>query len=224
LENKINILSTRLLSNQKQRLLEAGFEVAEIDFIVTESISFELKVSSDFLIFTSQNAVKSVIQHQHFSSVKSKKCFCVGQKTKQLLEENEFEVIHFSEYAEELATFILAHCLKNSFTFFSGNLRRDTVPEALTKGNIVFREIGVYQTILKPQKIKVKSDGILFFSPSAVESYLTANTIENEMCFCIGTTTANVLVSELRDKTKNIQIASKPLVEHVIDEVIKYYK
>ena len=65
-----------------------------------------------------------------------------------------------------------------------------------------------------------KLDGILFFSPSAVESYLKLNTIKEEMCFCIGETTAEALENK---KIKNIIIADKPSVENVIYEVLEYY-
>lgn len=221
LKNKTCILSTkRLFSHQKQLLLDANFEVIESDFIQIEFKPFELKSTTDFLIFTSQNAVKSVVQNQKFIFLKTIKCFCVGQKTKELLEEKGFEVLHFSEYAEELAAYILAHYSKSSFTFFSGNLRRDTLPEAMSKANIVFTEIEVYQTILKPQKINLKTDGILFFSPSAIESYLMDNGITNEICFCIGTTTAE----GLKHRTQNIQIAPQPIVDSVIKLAISLMK
>ena len=65
-----------------------------------------------------------------------------------------------------------------------------------------------------------KLDGILFFSPSAVESYLKLNAIKEEMCFCIGETTAESLENK---KVKKIIIAEKPSVENVIYEVIEYY-
>jgi len=44
-----------------------------------------------------------------------------------------------------------------------------------------------------PKGGEKRFDGILFFSPSAVESYLKSNTIKDEMCFCIGETTAEAL-------------------------------
>ena len=88
------------------------------------------------------------------------------------------------------------------------------------ENEIIFNEIEVYQTNLTPQKITKKLDGILFFSPSAVESYLNLNSIKDETCFCIGETTAEALENK---KIKNIIIAEKPSVENVIDEVVKYY-
>jgi uroporphyrinogen-III synthase len=108
----------------------------------------------------------------------------------------------------------------HSFTFFSGNIRKNTLPDLLNENYINWNEVVVYETTLNPKVITEKIDGILFFSPSAVKSYLKENKLENETCFCIGTTTAKAL----ENKTKNIKTASKPLVENVVKEVIKYYK
>ena len=221
MENNISILSTRkLLSNQKQFLLNAGFKVQDEDFIQIQLLTFDITAVNDFLIFTSQNAVKSIVQNENYSFLKSKKCFCVGTKTKRLLEHNGFEVVYYFDYAEELAAHIVLHFSKNSFTFFSGNLRRDTLPDAFSKANIVYKEILVYQTKLTSQKVKHQVNGILFLSPSAIESYLQENSLSNEICFCIGTTTAE----SLKDKTEHIQIAFEPTIESVLEAVITYYK
>ena len=74
------------------------------------------------------------------------------------------------------------------------------------------------ETPLTPQNIKGENvDAILFFSPSGVESYLKDNKIKNEICFCIGETTA----SALENKTKNIIIAEQPTIEDVIEVIIR---
>jgi len=80
-------------------------------------------------------------------------------------------------------------------------------------------EIEVYETEPTPLAVG-KSDGILFFSPSAVESYLKQNTITNQMCFCIGQTTANAL----QNVTKNTVVANKPTIENTIIQSINHYK
>jgi uroporphyrinogen-III synthase len=61
----------------------------------------------------------------------------------------------------------------------------------------------------------------MFFSPSAVESYLSNNKIKKETCFCIGSTTASALEAK---KIKNIVIPEVPTIEDVIIEVIQHYK
>lgn len=221
MQNQIRILSTKkLLSNQKQFLLNANFNILEANFIKTENKPFELKTVNDNLIFTSQNAVLSILENQDAIKLKDKNVFCVGIKTKALLEENGFNVIAHTGYAADLAEIITLIYTKESFTFFSGNLRRDTLPDFLKEANVKFNEIEVYETHLTPQKINTPLDGILFFSPSGVESYLKGNKIKNEMCFCIGTTTAEAL----QNTTKNIIIANQPTVENTIIQCINEYK
>ena len=221
MNNPIKILSTKiLLSHQKQALLDAGFTVTEAHFIKTENSDFDLNGIKDNLIFTSQNAAQSVLLHPKLEELKTKNVFCVGIKTKALLEENGFNVDVYVDYASDLAEIITLIYSNESFTFFSGNLRKETLPKALKAAKVNFNEIQVYETTLTPQKIKTAVDGILFFSPSAVESYLAANKIKNEICFCIGETTA----SSLDTITRNIIVADQPSVENVIEDVIEEFK
>jgi uroporphyrinogen-III synthase len=217
----IQILSTKKLSGeQKQALKNANLEVLEADFIKTQNKSFELKDLNENLIFTSQNAVHSILSNPKAEELKSKNVFCVGLKTKILLSENGFNVVAYTGYATDLAEIITLIYGRESYTFFSGNLRRETLPQALKDADVKFNEIKVYETTLQPQKIKTAVDAILFFSPSGVESYLKDNTIKKETCFCIGETTAEAL----NKITKNIIIADQPTVEDVIEDVIEEYK
>jgi uroporphyrinogen-III synthase len=219
------ILSTKvLLSYQKQVLTDVGIEVLESNFIEVETKNFELNGIKDNLIFTSQNAVQSFLTHPQFeenkSELQSKKAFCVGVKSKTILTDAGFEVVAYADYASYLAEIISLIYANGSYTFFSGNLRRETLPLALKNAGIEFNEIEVYETQLKPHKIKETVDAILFFSPSGVASYLKDNTIKKELCFCIGETTAEALENK---NIKNIIIAEFPSVENVITEVKEYY-
>lgn len=218
---QINIVSTKKLSqNQKKLLLDANFALIEEEFIETKIKNFELSNINKNLIFTSQNAVQSILQHPKCDELKGKNVFSVGMKTKDLLTENGFNVVAYTGYASDLAEIISLIYSNETFTFFSGNLRRDILPETLKENAIVFNEIEVYETNLTSKKVNSKLDAILFFSPSAVESYFQLNTIKNEMCFCIGETTAEALENK---KIKNIVIADKPSIENVIAELVKYY-
>lgn len=222
--NQISILSTKTLSTeQRQALLNANFDVLEQDFIEIENQNFELKEINQNLIFSSQNAVLSLMEQLGWEVLKSKNVFCVGIKSKELLEQNGFKVDVYMDYASELSEIITLIYNKETFTFFSGNLRKETVPKALKNSGIIFNEIETYQTKLAPYKIssEEKFDGILFFSPSGVESFLTDNKIKNEICFCIGETTAEALEN---NKIKNVVLAETPSVDHVIIEVLEYYK
>ena len=131
----IQILSTKtLLNNQKQALVNANFNVIEVDFIHTKSQAFKLNEINDNLIFTSQNAVQSFLLDPKSEDLKTKNVFCVGLKTKILLSESGFNVIAYTGYAADLAEIITLIYANESYTFFSGNLRRETLPEALKEG------------------------------------------------------------------------------------------
>lgn len=219
--NNTRILSTKiLLPNQKQFLLNANFSVVEADFITTKTLSInKSSVINEALIFTSQNAVNTVLDFDNLSELKNKKVFCVGIKTKALLESNGFTVEAYTGYAEDLAEIISLVYSDLSYTFFCGNLRRDILPEMLKENGITFNEIKVYETILTPQKINSKFDGIVFYSPSGVESYTKENKITDETCFCIGHTTAKAL----EHYTQNIIVANQPSVENVIIQCINNF-
>lgn len=223
MEKQTSILSTKTLSSQQRKMfIDSDIDILEEDFIQIENNDFELKNINENLIFSSQNAVLSLMEHRNWEQLKNKNVFCVGIKSKELLEQNGFKVDVYMDYASELAEVITLIYNKETFTFFSGNLRKETLPKALKDAQIKFNEIEVYQTKLVSFKISSaeKFDGVLFFSPSGVESYLKDNKIKSETCFCIGETTANAL----EKITKNIIISQIPTIEDVIVEVIEYYK
>ncbi len=214
------ILSTKKLSKAlKKKFSDAKIELVEKNFIQTKSISFETPQLNDYLVFTSKQAVKSVLKSD-VKNVHSISCLCVGSKTRNFLEKKGFTVIESADYAEDLIQIIDSKYKSSSFTFFCGNIRKNTIPNYFQQNKIAYNETIVYETKLKPHQIKEPFDGVLFFSPSGVNSFLEKNSLKNRICFCIGTTTAKAL----ENRTKNIVIASQPTVEHVINEVIKYYK
>src|SRR5690606_22622899 len=139
----------------------------------TKTIRFSIEKTSENLIFTSKNAVKSVLPFK--SELENKDVFCVGSKTKSFLEKKGFHVVASEENAKALALKIKTQFNTQSFTFFCGNMRKSTLPEILKENNIELNEIIVYKTKLKSHKISIQTDAILFFSPSAIESYLKEN-------------------------------------------------
>src|SRR5690606_28067523 len=211
LKKQTCILSTKKLkSNQKSFLLNAGLSVIEADFIKISLLPFQLKKLPDLLLFTSQNAVESVLNNEKANDLKNIPAICVGFKTRKLLDENGLKVLGSEEYAQQLAPTIQEEYSKEHIAFFAGNIRRNTLPEAMQEKDISFDEYLVYQNDESSVKIEAKTDGILFYSPSGIKSYLKQNTITHQMCFCIGTTTADAL----KGITENIVIANEQTVEN----------
>ncbi|CDF81139.1 uroporphyrinogen-III synthase [Formosa agariphila KMM 3901] len=212
-----SILSTKTLHKEHKALLtKANIQVTEYNAISIDFVDFDSEIIVENAIITSQNAAKAVIDNK----VVIRNCFCVGEKTMAFLEEHGQNVSKMKLYASELANYIVKYHKNEAFVFFCGNLRQDTLPDALKEHNIGLKEIIVYNTQTEPQKIDGEFDAILFYSPSGVSSYLTDNQISNETIFCIGKTTA----AALQEQTKNIVIPSSPTIENLLQSVVKYSK
>ncbi|PHR13663.1 MAG: uroporphyrinogen-III synthase [Aequorivita sp.] len=214
------VLSTKnLKENQRSLMLNAGIALVEYNAIKIEYAPFEVPTRIENAIFTSQNAVKAFSLTDVRSSV-IKNCFCVGEKTKQLLKENDQNVVETAEYASELADYLVKNHKKDSFHFFCGNIRSDEIPSKLKENNINFEEIEVYKTTLSPKKFERQFDAVLFFSPSGVRSFVSENKINNSKAICIGSTTA----TEAKKHTENVVIANATTVESVIAKVVNSLK
>lgn len=215
-----NILSTKILTSAQRTLLnDNGLNVVEYDAILVKSLEFKVPNHIENAIFTSQNAVKSFFESSNTLKNDIKRFFCVGEKTKLLLEENDQKVIKMGVNASELATFIVKEHQNEQFFFFCGNLRRDEIPLALEKAKIDIFEVKTYETELNLINFDQKWDEILFFSPSGVQSFTAKNKIGESCIICIGETTA----SEAKKHTNNIKIANETTIDSVINEAIKTY-
>ncbi len=87
------------------------------------------------------------------------------------METNGDKVIKMTEYASELADYLVKNHKNDSFHFFCGNIRSDEIPSKLKENNIPFEEIEVYKTTLNPKKFESQFDAVLFFSPSGVRVF-----------------------------------------------------
>jgi len=215
-----SLLSTKKLTlNQKELLLNSGLTFVEYNAITIKFSPFNAPKRIENAIFTSKNAVKAVFSNKKKIS-EIKNCFCVGEKTKALLEENSQNVVKTTQYGSELADYLTKNHENDAFLFFCGNKRLDTIPEALKEAKITFSEIETYKTELNPVKFHRQFDGVLFFSPSAVQSFVSENKLNNSIAFCIGNTTA----AEAKKHTNNVVISNSTSVESVIAKAVKTLK
>jgi len=212
------VLSTKKLpQSQKQLLLNAGIGLVEYDAIQIEFIDFKTDTQAfKNAVITSKNTAKAILKED----LKIENCFCVGEKTASVLRDNNFNIAEIADYGVNLAQIIVGKYPKENFAFFFGNERRDELPAILKKNYVNFDEIEVYKTSLKPKQFEREFEGILFFSPSGVKSFVSKNKLDKSIAFCIGSTTA----SEAKKHTSNIVIANKPSIENVIVQAVKYFK
>ncbi|WP_313114825.1 uroporphyrinogen-III synthase [Aequorivita sediminis] len=208
-----SVLSTKKLSfSQRELLLNAGVSLVEYNAIKIGFIEFIAPSKIENAIITSQNSVSAIQK----ANIKIRNCYCVGEKTKALLEKNGQKVIKMTEYASELAPYLVENHKNDHFYFFCGNIRSDVIPSALNENNVSFEEIKVYNTSLQLKKIERQFDAIMFFSPSGVRSYYKENKSE-ALAVCIGTTTA----SEAKNYTDKVVVSNATVVESVIAKTVK---
>ncbi len=216
------VLSTKILTlPQKELLLNAGIGLVEYDALSITFIDFELPKDSTHIIVTSKNGAKAFLKaYQDLKNTISKEAYsfyCVGEKTRKFLEDSGFLVVESAISASELGVFILEKHKTNRFIFICGNLRREELPLRLSENNVRYTEFQGYTTSFKEKEFSGSFDGILFYSPSGIKSFLTVNNISKSPLFCIGETTA----SEAKKYSEHIIIAKKPTVENVLVQVIK---
>ena len=217
----VNILTTRCVADSEKALFKASScLLTQVDFIEIKPITFDIGELHEAILFTSQNAVKQVLKHPNAAVLKGKIAFCVGVNTKKCLENAGFEVLAWAHYAKDLGPILSAQFPQTAISFFNGSLRRDLLPAFFQQEGRRFNEFKVYETHLTPVWITTPFDGICFYSPSAVRSYLQKNKIKEEVCFCIGETTA----AALEGITDKIIYAECPTVVATLQACIDYYK
>lgn len=103
-------------------------------------------------------------------------------------------------------------------TYFCSDIRMDDLPTILGESNIKVKEIEAYSTKLEAPKLEKSIEGVMFYSPSTIQSFLQKNTPDC-VAYCIGESTAK----EAKKYFKDVRVAKIPTVESVIDLVNQNY-
>ena len=205
---------------------EKGILLESLAFIETHPILderlctkiTEIAAQTAIVVFTSMNAVDAVAaclttagskpqaahtEEQAAGIAKSAfaagwRIFCIGSATRDRVHAHlgEDRIAGTADSATGLADVIIGHGEIKEVVFFCGDQRRDELPKKLWDADIRVKEYVVYQTKATPHTITATYDGLVFFSPSAVDSFFSANTLPADtMLFAIGHTTADAIRS-----------------------------
>ena len=227
----IHILCTRplppaIVAEAKQ----VGIGIDVLPFIETESILSvqvqqeieQVALQETTVVFTSMNAVDAVTVfldgHKPAWNI-----YTLGTTTKKLVASyfGEDKIKGTAADATALAEVIVHEGLAEEVNFFCGDRRRDELPEMLRGNDIDVNEIVVYQTIATAHKVESVYHGILFFSPSAVESFFSINKVQpSTLMFAIGSTTATAINKFTGNKTI---VADEPGKENLVEKMIAYF-
>ena len=226
-----HILSTRPVNaSQVETAEKKGIQLDVLSFIETEAIqTIEVQQEIEWasteqatVVFTSMNAVESVTGMLD-GFVPAWRIYCIGFKTKELITSyfGVDAIAGTADNASELADTITENEEYEEIIFFCGNQRRDALPRKLRKLDIDVNEIVVYETITVHHIVDKKYDGVLFFSPSAVESFFKKNVLpKSTVVFAIGNTTAETVHKRCTNK---ILISDQPGKDELVAQAILYF-
>ncbi|HET7898821.1 MAG TPA: uroporphyrinogen-III synthase [Flavisolibacter sp.] len=232
---KHKILSTKKLDpSLLEKAGNAGIEIIEQEFIAIRPIWSEEKFQEiiptfkkSHVAFTSANAVVTVDRYLHPDNtfyVPDWRIFCLSGKTKQTVLKSPVlpkTIVGEAGHATDLAEEIIRQGV-GEVVFFCGDKRRDELPKKLQEASIVVQEVVVYETIETASTVNGSFDAVLFFSPSAVQSFFSANQLHpSAVCFAVGYTTEHSILPFTNNK---VITSIAPGQEEMINELINYFQ
>jgi len=216
-----NIYSTKSLTEDHRFLLNENLITKSNDAIKISLNRIQpsiLKKPIQNVIITSKNAVEAILTNCPAEELQFKNIYCVGRRTKRMTERRIGKVTHTEKNAKALAEYLVDFIDGTEVTYFCSDLRLDDLPTILSENHINVNEIEAYQTKYDSEKVDENIEGIMFYSPSTVDSFMTKNEA-NGIAFCIGETTAAVA----REHFKDVRVAKVPTIESVIELVNQHY-
>ncbi|EGV43043.1 hydroxymethylbilane synthase [Bizionia argentinensis JUB59] len=220
-DKKINIYSTKRMTDDQKQLFHNEVVSDSSDFAkisINRIHPSILKNEIENVIITSKNGVESLTTNYSAAELQFKNIYCVGRRTKRMIEKRIGPVKHSTNYAQDLAEHLVEFMDGTEVTYFCSSLHLDTIPTVLGENNIKVHEVEAYQTKYDGKKIDDSVEGVMFYSPSTVEAYIQKNEAKG-VAFCIGTTTAD----EAKKYFTDVRIAKVPTVESVVELVNEFY-
>jgi len=220
-DRKTTVYSTKKLTEGQRLLFHEKVVVESADFIKISLNRIHprfFKKETQNVVITSKNAVESLITNYSAIELQFKNIYCVGRRTKKLVESKIGKVAHFENNAKKLANYLVDYMEGTEVTYFCSDLRLDDLPTILEKNNIKVTEVEAYETKLDAIKVPKTVEGVMFYSPSTVQSFLKQNDA-NGIAFCIGETTSE----EAKKHFADVRTAKVPTVEGVIELINEHY-
>jgi uroporphyrinogen-III synthase len=227
--NKFYILSTKELNHDLiEQAAVKGIQIDCIPFIQVKPIVADValekvkplngkKVTA---VFTSVYGVHAVASAK--PDVSLWEIYCLSGATKSAVEKS-FSSVNIKSVAENalaLAHHIVEDKVEDVY-FFCGNARREELPDFLKKNKVKVQEMVMYQTHITSVELHREYDGIVFFSPSGVESFLLENKVPvKAILFAIGNTTAACL----QHLPNQLIIGEKPDPKILIQKIIGRFR
>ncbi len=219
------VLSTRSLNSQyAASLKQSGWRFFTHNFIQKKIDLSNISANSlrQHIVLTSQTGVQAFVQL--LGSLKLNRSrfsiFCISKATRLKALQHGLNVAGCADNALALAETICRTQTVTGVSCICSNLHRNDLSEYLTNAGIEVNILQAYTTLLTPIKIDFPYHALLFFSPSAVDSFLVQNTAPQAPCFCIGKTTSRHALLNGFFPVIEPQVPSE---EAVLKEMCRYF-
>lgn len=197
----------------------------QIKALGAEHIELMINTYREFsgpVIITSQHAVQALkAVWSQAPAPDGWKFYAVGPQTAELIKTQLGQVTLTATSAKDLANDFIAKVDPRPILYFCGDQRREELPMLLSAHNFLVHEVVIYQTIPTPHIYPAPYQGILFFSPSAVQSFFSLNQLPpSTLIFSIGPTTT----AEIKKHTsEQIFTSAQPNKSNMIELVISIF-
>jgi uroporphyrinogen-III synthase len=227
-DRRYKVLCTRKLDDSwTEQALHEGIELESREYLSLalkkpEEIAAALEQNRAPFVFTSAYGVRAVADYAEAypNGLRNKVCFCIDGTTKTEAMSAGFQVLGSARDARDLAKLIIESGYRIVMHCSAAN-RRMELDENLAAGGVRSQYCEVYTKALVPFRAG-EVDGIIFYSPSQVDSFLVLNDLDkNTPVFCIGRTTARHLQSKGHE---HIHIASEANTENILETLYQYFK
>ncbi|CAG5083171.1 uroporphyrinogen-III synthase [Parvicella tangerina] len=212
MKKAVRILSTKKLEQVSVDDLSSIAEVVDYDVLEVQPLVPNKKEFYKNIIFTS---FKATLRGLELLGDQAKKYhyFCVGKKSEQHLKAAGLEVYGFANYSKDLAELLIENLRNSSFSYLCSEDRLSTLPDLLSKSNVIFEEVYTYKTEVSKKKPEGRFDIYLWFSPKGVKCMKDIVDAE-ALHICIGETTAKAAKDAFKEE--NVYYPETPRMEDVI--------
>lgn len=226
MSRSLHIVATRKLTSDKVAELQTtGWKFTDHDFIskvIDVPTDLHAKSINKHVVITSITGVKAFLKitTQLQLDYSSYSVYCISRGTNEYALASGLNIEATAPTASALADEILKDEKIKEVTHVCSNLRRDELSEKLNKAGVALQDVIAYRTGFTPVAISHPYDAIVFFSPSAVDSFLSLNLLQQVSCFCIGQTTADYAKQK---GYKHTYIPYAPSEEILLQTIVSHY-
>lgn len=198
-------------------------QITKTDFVCSP---FTIQ-SYDSFAFTSANAVHFFLENIDQKALTKKNIFALQGATRKELLLRDLMPKLVAPNVEDLGNLVKLKREELNIQKVlhpTGNLTLPTLRDMIIESEIVYQDINVYHTELNPIPVDAfPIEAILFFSPSAIDSFSMVNRfLPNRIYVCIGSTTFNRL--KYYTETSNAVVANMPTPEAMLMALYKKIK